>query len=187
MDPRVPLPTRDEFPEELRPVYDRMLAERGNPAPHVFLALCNIPPLLGPLLDFTAAMRHGAAMHARYRELGVVMTAHTARSTYEFNKHWNHALKAGARREQLEAIEASTSVEDLLASPLFDAKERAVLAYAAEATARIEVSDETWSALTTAFPLREAMDLVMAVAWYNAVARINGPLRIALEPWFQRA
>jgi hypothetical protein len=31
------------------------------------------------------------------------------------------------------------------------------------------------------------MDLVMAVAWYNAVARINGPLRVALEPWFKRA
>jgi alkylhydroperoxidase family enzyme len=184
---RVPLPTREEFPEELRHVYDRMLKERGDPAPHVFLALCNIPALLQPLLDFTSAMRHGAVMDARYREMGVVMTAHTAHSTYEFNKHWNHALKAGARREQLEAIEASASVEALLASPLFDAKERAVLAYAAEATAQIEVSDATWNALVEVFPQREAMDLVMAVAWYNAVARINGPLKVALEPWFKRA
>jgi alkylhydroperoxidase family enzyme len=30
------------------------------------------------------------------------------------------------------------------------------------------------------------MDLVMAVAWYNAVARINGPLKIENEPWFRR-
>jgi alkylhydroperoxidase family enzyme len=184
---RVPLPSREEFPEELRPVYDRMLKERGDPAPHVFLALCNMPNLLAPLLDFTGAMRHGSAMPARYRELGVCMTAHAARSSYEFNKHWNAALKAGAKREQLEAIEAAETVEQLLASPLFDAKERAVLAYAAEATTRIEVADATWAALTEAFTQREAMDLVMAVAWYNCVARINGPLRVTLEPWFKRA
>jgi alkylhydroperoxidase family enzyme len=184
---RVPLPSREEFPEEFRHVYDRMLRERGDPAPHVFLALANIPNLLEPLLDFTAAMRHGAVMEARYRELGVCMTARTARSTYEFNKHWNAALRGGARREQLEAIEAAETVEPLLASPLFDAKERAILAYAAEATTRIEVADATWAALTDAFTQREAMDLVMAVAWYNAVARINGPLQVALEPWFKRA
>ncbi|WP_137181262.1 carboxymuconolactone decarboxylase family protein [Roseomonas sp. AR75] len=184
---RVPLPGREDFPEELRPVYDRMLKERGDPAPHVFLALCNMPNLLAPLLDFTGEMRRGAVMPARYRELGVCMTARAANSTYEFNKHWNAALKGGAPREQLEAMEACTEPEDLLASPLFDAKERAVLAYAIEATKHVEVTDATWNALTAAFPLREAMDLVMAVAWYNAVARINGPLRVALEPWFKRA
>jgi len=184
---RVPLPTRDEFPEELGPVYDRMLRERGDPAPHVFLALCNMPNLLQPLLDFTGEMRRGAVMDARYRELGVCMTARAANSTYEFNKHWNAALRAGARREQLEAMEACAAPRDLLDSPLFDAKERAVLAYAIEATVNIDVSDAAWSALTDAFPQREAMDLVMAVAWYNAVARINGPLRVALEPWFKRA
>lgn len=183
---RVPLPSRDEFPEELRPVYDRMLKERGDPAPHVFLALCNMPNLLASLLDFTGEMRRGAVMDARYRELGVCMTARAARSTYEFNKHWNAALKAGARREQLEAMERCETPEALLDSPLFDERERAVLAYALEATTRIEVADATWNALTAAFPLREAMDLVMAVAWYNAVARINGPLRVALEPWFKR-
>jgi alkylhydroperoxidase family enzyme len=184
---RVPLPSRAEFPEELRAVYDRMLKERGDPAPHVFLALCNMPNLLEPLLDFTREMRRGAVMDARYRELGVCMTARAANSTYEFNKHWNAALRAGAPRAQLEAMEACERPEDLLDSPLFDAKERAVLAYAIEATIRIEVSDATWAALTEAFPLREAMDLVMAVAWYNAVARINGPLRVGLEPWFKRA
>ena len=30
------------------------------------------------------------------------------------------------------------------------------------------------------------MDLVMAVAWYNAVARINGPLKVENEDWFRK-
>ena len=177
---RVPLPSRDEIPEAYREIYDRMQRERGNPTPHVFLALANMPNLLEPLLAFTREMRQGSVLDARLRELGIMMTARAANSGYEFDHHWNHALRAGVRPEQLEAI------DDFETSPLFDRRERAVMRYAREATTRIEVTDATWGALTEALPLREAMDLVMAVAWYNAVARINGPLEIENEPWFQR-
>jgi hypothetical protein len=31
------------------------------------------------------------------------------------------------------------------------------------------------------------MDIVMAVAWYNAVVRILMPLQIEIEDWFQRS
>jgi alkylhydroperoxidase family enzyme len=177
---RVPLPSREDYPPEYHETYDRMQRERGNPTPHVFLVLANMPNLMDALLTFTKEMRHGSVMDQKHRELGVMMTALTAKSDYEFDHHWNHALRAGATREQLEAL------AEFETSPLFDAKERAVLRYAAEATARIEVGDATWDALAAEFPLREAMDLVMAVAWYNAVARINGPLKVANEPWFRK-
>ncbi|MCS6892193.1 MAG: carboxymuconolactone decarboxylase family protein [Rhodovarius sp.] len=183
---RVPLPTRAEYPEEHRATYDRMLRERGDPAPHVWLALANMPNLLPALLDLTGEMRRGAMLPARLRELAVVMTARAAGSAYEFARHWNAALRAGARREQLAAIEEAQDLSALLESPLFDPAERAVLAYALEATQRIKVADATWASVRAAFTLREAMDLVMTVAWYNAVARINGPLAIELEPWFRR-
>jgi len=178
--PRVPLPSREDMPEAHRDAFDRLQRERGDPIPHVFLALANMPNLLDPLLSFTKEMRHGSVMEARHRELGIMMTARKARSVYEFDHHWNHAIRAGVKREQLEAL------DDFETSPLFDERERAVLRYAAEATLAIEVRDATWNSLIANFTLREAMDLVMAVAWYNAVARINGPLRVENEPWFKR-
>ncbi len=177
---RVPLPTREEFPEEHRATYDRMQRERGNPTPHVFLALANMPNLMDSLLSFTKEMRHGSVMDQHHRELGIMMTARAANSRYEFDHHWNHAIRAGVTREQLLAL------DDHATSPLFSDRERAVCAYAEEATRHIEVSDTTWAALIAAFPLREAMDLVMAVAWYNAVARINGPLKVENEDWFKK-
>jgi alkylhydroperoxidase family enzyme len=177
---RVPLPSREEFPEEFRETYDRMQRERGNPTSHVFLALANMPNLMDALLSFTGEMKRGSVLSARHRELGIMMTARAANSFYEFDHHWNHALRAGVPREQLDALDAWET------SPLFDERERALLRYAVEATQRIQVGDATWAALTRAFPLREVMDLVMAVAWYNAVARINGPLMIENEPWFRR-
>jgi alkylhydroperoxidase family enzyme len=177
---RVPYPTRDEFPPPYLASYDRMLRERGDPPLHVFAALANIPDLLGPLLTFTREMREGAAIETRLRELAIVAVALTTGATYEFNHHWNSALKAGVRRTQLEQL------ADAETSDAFNDKERAVVRYAREATLSLNVSNETWSALRSQFSVRESMDVVMAVAWYNAVARVLLPLEIELEDWHER-
>ena len=105
------------------------------------LALANIPNLLDPLLTFTREMREGAAIEARLRELAIMTVALVTGASYEFNHHWNSALKAGVRREQLEQL------ADAETSDAFDERERAIVRYAREATLSLKVSDETWSAL----------------------------------------
>jgi alkylhydroperoxidase family enzyme len=177
---RVPYPTRDEYPSAYLAAYDRMLDERGDPALHVFAALANIPNLLDPLLTFTREMREGAVIEARLRELAIMAVALATGATYEFDHHWNSALRAGLRREQLEQL------ADAETSDAFDESERAIVRYAREATLSLEVSDETWSSLRSHFSVREAMDVVMAVAWYNAVARILLPMEIEIEDSYER-
>jgi alkylhydroperoxidase family enzyme len=177
---RVPYPKRDEYPFAYLDAYDRMLRERGNPALHVFAALANIANLLDPLLTFTGEMREGAVIEARLRELAIMTVALATGAAYEFNHHWNSALKAGLRREQLEQL------ADAETSDAFDERERAIVRYAREATLSLKVSDETWSVLREHFPVREAMDVVMAVAWYNAVARVLLPLEIEMEDWYEQ-
>jgi alkylhydroperoxidase family enzyme len=175
---RVPYPERDEYPAAHLAAYDRMLRERGPL--HIFLALANIPNLLDPLLTFTKEMREGAVIEARLRELAIMTVALATGASYEFNHHWNSALEAGVRREQLEQLaEAGTS-------DAFDDRERAIVRYAREATLSLTVSDETWSAVRRHFSVREAMDVVMAVAWYNAVARVLLPMEIEIEGWHER-
>jgi alkylhydroperoxidase family enzyme len=177
---RVPYPTRDDYPSAHLAAYDRMLRERGDPPLHVFVALANIPNLLDPLLTFTREMREGAVVERRLRELAIMSVALVTGATYEFNHHWNSALDAGLRREQLEQL------ADAETSDAFDDKERAIIRYAREATLSLTVSDETWSALRSHFSVRETMDVVMAVAWYNAVARVLLPLEIEIEDWHER-
>ena len=177
---RVPYPKRDEYPSAHLAAYDRMLRERGDPALNIFAALANIPNLLDPLLTFTGEMREGAVIEARLRELAIMTVALATGAAYEFDHHWNSALKAGLRREQLEQL------ADAETSPAFADDERAIVRYAREATLSLEVCDGTWSALRTHFSVREAMDVVMAVAWYNAVARMLLPMEIETEDWHQR-
>jgi alkylhydroperoxidase family enzyme len=178
---RVPYPSREEYPEAYRFAYDRMLKERGNPAPNIFLALANIPNLLDPLLSFTKEMKSGAVIEQRLRELSIVTVGLTAGCDYELYHHWNSALSAGLRRAQLEQL------ADADTSPEFDERERAIVRYAREATLKADVSEQTWSDLRGHFSLRETMDIVMAVAWYNAVVRMLMPMRIEMEEWFKRA
>ena len=177
---RVPYPTREEYPKAHLAAYDRMLAERGNPAPNIFVALANIPNLLDPLLEFTKEMRQGAAIEARLRELSIVTVGLVTKCSYEFEHHWNSALKAGLRRAQLEQL------ADFETSSEFDDSEKAIIRYAREATLAIEVSDQTWNGLRKHFSMREAMDVMMAVAWYNAVVRMLIPMQIEKEDWFKK-
>jgi alkylhydroperoxidase family enzyme len=177
---RVPYPTREEYPPAYLAAFDRMLRERGDPPLNIFTALANIPNLLDPLLTFTREMREGAVIEARLRELAIMTVALVTGASYEFDHHWNSALKAGVRREQLEQL------ADAETSAVFDEKERAIVRYAREATLALNVSEETWKPLRSHFSVRETMDVVMAVAWYNAVARVLLPLEIEVEAWHER-
>ena len=175
---RVPYPKLEDLPEAERPIYQRMLRERGGG--HIWLALANAPKILDAVMTMAGALRNDTVFEKRFRELGVVMVGLVTGSAYEFDHHWNAALAAGVRREQLE------NLAQFETSQHFDDKERAVLRYAKEATETGEVSDASWDALRRHFDTRQAMEVVLTVAWYNCVVRILLPLRIEHEPDFKR-
>jgi len=177
---RVPLLTRNDLPADERSVFDRLEASRGMPTGNIWRALANAPNLLDRALLLADELRHGTTIEKRFRELAVLMVGVAAKSQYEFDHHWNAALKAGLPRPKLQAI------GDFATSPLFDDAERAVLRYAKEATETGTVADATWAALREHFDDRKAMEIVVTVAWYNFVVRILLPLEIENENWFKK-
>jgi alkylhydroperoxidase family enzyme len=176
---RLPLLDRDDLPEADRAVYDRLQASRGVPTGNIWRALANAPNLLDRILSLADELRHGVEIGKRFRELAVLMVGLVAKSQYEFDHHWNAAVKAGLAREKLEAL------AEFETSPHFDDAKRAVLRYAAEATSG-EVADATWNALRGHFDERQAAEIVITVAWYACVVRILVPLKIENEAWFKR-
>jgi 4-carboxymuconolactone decarboxylase len=176
---RLPLLDRDDLPEAGRAVYDRLQASRGVPTGNIWRALANAPNLLDRILSLADELRHGVMIDRRFRELAVLMVGLVAKSQYEFDHHWNAAVKAGIAREKLE------SISEFETSPLFDDAERAVLRYAREATLG-EVADATWNDLRGHFDERQATEIVVTVAWYACVVRILVPLKIENEAWFKR-
>ena len=153
---RVPYPKLEDLPEAERPIYQRMVRERGTG--HIWLALANAPKILDAVMTMAGALRNDTVFEKRFRELGVVMVGLVTGSAYEFDHHWNAALKAGIPRAHLEAL------PEFETSALFDARDRAVMRFATEATRAGTVENATWDALRTHFGTEQIMEILLTVA-----------------------
>ena len=178
---RVPYLAREDLAESDRAAFDRIEKSRGQVG-NIWRAMLNAPNVCDRMLALADELRHGVGIDKNYRELAVLVVGKATNCDYEFDHHWNAALKAGVPREKLEAIE-SFAFET---SPLFTDAERAVMRFAKEATEVGAVKDMTWNALKRHFDTRAAMEILYTVAWYNTVVRILLPLDIRNEPDFKR-
>jgi alkylhydroperoxidase family enzyme len=71
---------------------------------------------------------------------------------------------------------------------LYDAKERAALAYADAMTASpVDVSDEAFARVREHFGDDEIVELTEIIAWENASARFNRALRVPSQGLWTRA
>jgi len=178
---RVPYASRESVEPKYTALFDQLERERGKPVENVFTAIANIPEVCEAVLHMATSLRKQTVIDRRFRELAVLTVGLETKSEYEFDHHWNSAVKAGVPREQLEELANFETCD------LFNGEERAVMRYAKEVTRTGEVSEPTWEALGRFLDLKERMELVVTVAWYNCVVRILLPLEIKKEEWLKRA
>jgi alkylhydroperoxidase family enzyme len=176
---RIVYANRETMPEGRIDLYDRLVAERGPNLEHIFLALANAPDLAEAILGLATALRKKTTLSRVFRELAVVTVGLQTDAQYEVDHHWNAALRAGVRQEQLGQL------ADFETAACFTEQERAVIRLAKEVTVASKVVDSTWEAVSFLGD-RERLELLLTIAWYNCVVRILLPLQIEKEPWFVR-
>jgi alkylhydroperoxidase family enzyme len=176
---RIGYVSRDTMPEGRTDLYDRLAAERGPNLEHIFLALANAPDLAEAVLGLATALRKKTTLSRVFRELAVITVGLETDAQYEVEHHWNAALRAGVRREQLEHL------DDFETAACFTGQERAVIRLAKEVTVAGKVANSTWEAVSFLGD-RGRLELLLTIAWYNCVVRIILPLQIEKEPWFVR-
>lgn len=152
----------------------------GAPVGNIFRTLANAPNLLRRFNALGGELRNATQLDPKLRELALMTVGRLTNAEYEFTHHWNISLQVGVKREQLEHL------AEFEKSPLFNDHERAVMRYAVEATNDVKVSDPTFNALRGFLDDRRMMELVMNVAFYNAVVRILVPCGVELEPGAKR-
>jgi len=160
-------------------IFDRLERERKMPTANVFLAMTQTPDLLDGFLTYANAVR-ASGLAPKLRELAILTVGHCTESEYEIAHHQSHAEKAGVSAEQRRAV------ADFDNSPLFDEREKAVMAFARESTLRVNVSDRVWQAAAKFLSEPEMIALTLNVAWYNSGVRIMGALDIELEPGYRK-
>ena len=171
---RVPYCTQDDGESVL---FDRLAAERGLPIENIFLALANAPVVADAVLTMAMALRKQTALDRQLRELAVLTVGHTLQAEYEIAHHHNSAVKVGVGAAKLAGLREESRAD------LYSEAELAVIDYARAVTLTGKADDVLWARVAKVLPLQEQVELVVTVAWYNAVVRMILPLEIDIEEW----
>jgi alkylhydroperoxidase family enzyme len=157
----------DPTPENLA-IYER-IKERRKPRPLIplDLALLHNTTIADGFNTMMAGVRTESTLSQALMEIAVCYVAVLNGAVYEWTAHAPLALKAGAKRQALEAILKN----DATNQSVLTEDERDVLEFTRQSTKEIKVTDELMEKLKSKLTDRQVMELTMTVAGYNMVSR----------------
>jgi alkylhydroperoxidase family enzyme len=127
-------------------------------------------------------IRSGSLLDPRLREMAILQVGYVTRSGYEFSHHVKLARQSGVSDSDIRAIAEESAGHD----SALDALAKAVLRAAREMTIDLRVSDQTFALLRERLDHERLIDLLGAIAFYNAVVRMLVTLEIDVEDDYQQ-
>lgn len=154
--------------QETKDIYNR-IAKRRNPRPLIplDLALLHNPQIADGYNTLLGAIRTKSSFPLALAELAICYIAVLNTAVYEWKAHAPIALKAGAKREALQAVLNN----DVKNEEVLSEEEREVLEFAYQSTKEIRVKDEVMEKLKKRWNDQQVMELTITVAGYNMVSR----------------
>jgi alkylhydroperoxidase family enzyme len=173
---RIPLIEEAEHPE-LAALTARIKAGRRGGLLNVYKLLLHSPALAQTWFDHNGAVRWKTELTGRLREIVIIRIAHLNGIEYVLAQH----VPGLAVAEGLTLAECD-GLADWRATSLFDARERAALAYAEAMTMTTVVPDDVFADVRRHFNDREIVELSVLVGTYIMHNRVMKALAIDLEP-----
>lgn len=180
--------SRQEAPESVLPIYQRMFGDRdpvaepgtatGTPG-NWWTVFAQTPELLDHMVAGFALFNDPKRVLApKLRELALTRTGFAAGSQFVFSQHAKAARRVGLSDEQVAAIPAWSAADPAFWSP----DERAVLAFTDEIVlGRGRVQDATFAALAEHLEEPAVIELAYAVASYQLHATLCRTLRLEYD------
>ncbi|KAF7188319.1 hypothetical protein HII31_10383 [Pseudocercospora fuligena] len=166
--PYAPSTPPPDSSQETKDIYHR-IAERRNPRPLIplDLALLHNPQIADGYNTLLGAIRTKSSFPLALAELAICYIAVLNTAVYEWKAHAPIALKAGARREALQAVLNN----DVKNEEVLSEEEREVLEFTYQSTRNIRVEEEVMEKLKKRWNDQQVMELTITVAGYNMVSR----------------
>ncbi|MEO8713377.1 MAG: carboxymuconolactone decarboxylase family protein [Acetobacteraceae bacterium] len=166
---RVPLLEQADLAPADRALLNRPIA--------LFKTLAHSPEGLRAFAALGGFIRHKSRLDPRLRELAILQVGWLARAPYE----WSHHIKLG-RQFGVSDADIRALIEDSAGrAASLDEPARLVLRAAREMTADGEMAAATFAALGRHLDHERIVDLILTIAFYNAVVRVLATLRIDVE------
>jgi len=174
------LSAKDAATPAAKALWRRLETERPLPTANVFRAVAHAPAVLDASLTYADALRQ-SDLDPSLRELAILTVGLASGVEYEVAHHAAHAVRAGVRADQLDAL------QDFRASDAFNARERAVMRVAFESTVNVFVADDIWADASAHLSDREMVELALTIGFYNNGVRLMAMLNIDLESDYAEA
>jgi alkylhydroperoxidase family enzyme len=173
---RVPLIEETQHPE-LAASIAKIKGARGGRLINIYRLMLHSPALANAWFDLNQAVRYGTEIDGQSRELAVIRVAILNGVEYVQRAHGPaYALQEGLTPEQVAAL------SDWRASQLFNAQQRALLAYTDAMTENIEVTDDVFDNARQHFSERQIVELTLLIGAYNMLTRFLKALKVDPEP-----
>jgi alkylhydroperoxidase family enzyme len=167
-----PLP--DPTDPYLKEMFAKVRAKGGQPL-NIHYVQAFAPKLARIKLDLAYALRYDVITPAPFRELAIVRTAQILHSDYELEGHVALAKSCGITQAQIDALPKWRD------SDLFDAKQRALLAYTEAVDHGGDVDDATYDAFAKEFSPQEIVELTITIVTYYGTGQLTKALKVNLE------
>ena len=167
---RIPYTAKE--PEDLttenQAIYER-IKERRKPRPLIplDLALLHNPNIADGFSSLMGAIRTKSSLSQALMEIAICYVAVLNKAVYEWTAHAPLALKAGVKREALEAVLSS----DVKNGNALTEEEIEILEFTRQSTKDIEIGEELMEKLKKRFSDQQIMELTITVGGYNMVSR----------------
>jgi len=141
--------------------------------PNVFGTFAHHMDVVDAWSDFGLYTMRDSGLDPALREIVVLRAALNSECAYEWHHHHHIALRVGLTEEQVGQIRDRR--------PMADATHNLLLRCADELSEAKRLSDDTWSAMTGAFGVRQTIDVIFTVGAYAALALFINSCGVEIE------
>ena len=173
--PRIPYILLEEADQEpLATLRSQITGLRGRVL-NLHRALANCPPALQAFMTTSEHVRDQSTLPPLLRELAIVTVAHCLDDGYELHQHEPIARTLGVTEAQL------SDLENWQHSLAYSERERAVIAFAWQATVARRVDQPTIETIIRLLPPDQVVELALTVGWYHLCHVIIDSLGVEIE------
>jgi len=167
--------------EKVRPELSELIAKlrgaRGGRLLNIYRMMLHSPESARAWFELNQAVRYRTELEGQARELAVMRVAMLNGVDYILRAHGPaYALKEGITEAQVAALASWRE------SQLFNAPQRALLAYVDAMTLDIDVPDAVFAEIRNHYSERQTVELTMLIGAYNMLTRFLKALQVDPEP-----
>ena len=177
---RLPYVSRDDLPNDKKPIYDRIAETRASvesrgEIPRSFQALLNSPDAADVVGAVGEYIRFKSPLDPVIRETTILAVANELNNEYEWVQHEPIARRIGVRDQVIEAIKSGRA-------PMGLPPKEGVFAQAAKELARTgTMTERTFQAILHLLGPQQTVDLVVLIGYYTMLSGALNALGVEVD------